>query len=204
MNHRKREKKSKNKSSSELFGEPDVAAPPSETSENRGTREITASVVRSAWAAAQEWTTAWKAGSSQLRTVVDGLEGLGTDSIPSSKVHEAAKGVHGALVKMRGSVAALAGLLEQLRKVEEIEKKKEGGGAPLFSTLTLHHMVLVLTSVHNDYECETRVKEAACQPLPSARSPEVLSSVFALWTHLTHLPQHHYPLKTLLRETQQL
>ncbi|XP_045125781.1 uncharacterized protein LOC123513034 [Portunus trituberculatus] len=181
-----------------------VAAPPSETSQNNGTREVTASVVRSAWAAAQEWTAAWKAGSSQLRTVVDGLEGLGTDSVPAHKVHEAAKGVHGALVKMRGSVAAMAGLLEQLRKLEEIEKKKEGGGAPLFSTLTLHHMVLVLTSVHNDYECETRMKEAACHPLPSACSPEALSSAYALWTHLTHLPPHHYPLKTLLRETQQL
>lgn len=77
-----------------------MAALPSETSENSGTREVTASVVRSAWAAAQEWTAAWKAGSSQLRTVVDGLEDLGTDSVPSNKVHEAAKGVHGALVKM--------------------------------------------------------------------------------------------------------
>ncbi|KAG0724056.1 Nuclear fragile X mental retardation-interacting protein 1 [Chionoecetes opilio] len=188
----------------EMIVEEDVAAGPHETSANRGTREVTAAVVRSAWAAAQEWTGAWKVGSSQLRTVVDGLEGLEAACAPEKTVHEAAKGVHAALVKMRGCLATLAGLLEELKKVEELEKKKEGGGAPLFSTLTLHHMVLILASVSSDYERETRVKEAACHPLPSARSPAALATSHALWTHLVYLPPQHYPLKTLLRETQQL
>ncbi|XP_050740395.1 uncharacterized protein LOC127010403 isoform X2 [Eriocheir sinensis] len=207
MSHRKRDKKSKNKSSTELFGEPDVAAPPCETTDSKAAREVTEAVVRSAWAAAQEWTVAWKVGSGHLKMVVDGLEGLEGDRVPEKAVHDAAKSVHGALVKMRGCVTTLQGLLQQLRKVEELEKKKEddgGGGGPLFSTLTLHHMVLVLASVCNDYEQETRIKEAACRPLPSIRSPEGLNSALALWTNLAYLPPHHFPLKTLLRETQQL
>lgn len=61
---------------------------------------MTEAVVRSAWAAAQEWTGAWKVGSGHLRTVVDGLEGLGGDGVPEKGVHDAANSVHAALVKM--------------------------------------------------------------------------------------------------------
>ena len=80
-----------------------MAAAPPVTTDNRGTREVTAAVVRSAWEATQEWTAAWKVGLGQLRMMVDGLEGLGLDSAPEKRIHEAAKKVYDALVKMVSS-----------------------------------------------------------------------------------------------------
>lgn len=85
-----------------------MAAPPCETTINKAAREVTGAVVRSAWAAAQEWTVAWKVGSSHLKTVVDGLEGLGGDGVPDKGVHDAAKSVHDALVKMVSSGSVIS------------------------------------------------------------------------------------------------
>lgn len=87
-----------------------MAAPPCETKDTKAAREVTEAVVRSAWAATQEWTVEWKAGSGFLKQVVDGLEGLEGDGVPEKTVHDAAKGVHTALEKMVSKVEALVDL----------------------------------------------------------------------------------------------
>lgn len=80
-----------------------MATPPSETKDSKAAREVTEAVVRSAWAAAQEWTGAWKVGSGHLKMVVDGLDSLEGDGVPGKVIHDAAKSVHDALVKMVSS-----------------------------------------------------------------------------------------------------
>lgn len=62
----------------------------------------------------------------------------------------------------------------------------------------------VLEQVYENYRYETDLKANACSPLPSIRCTDVLNTCVTLWTHHTQLHTHHFPLKLLLRETQQL
>lgn len=70
--------------------------------------------------------------------------------------------------------------------------------------LPSHQSVRVLEQVYENYWWETDVKAKACSPLPSSGCADVLNTCVTLWTHHTHLHTHHFPLKLLLRETQQL
>lgn len=64
--------------------------------------------------------------------------------------------------------------------------------------------VSVLESVCEDYRKETELKAGVCTPLPFTNSRDTLSTVITLWSHHAHVVTHQYPLKLLLRETQQL
>ncbi|KAK3857107.1 hypothetical protein Pcinc_036617 [Petrolisthes cinctipes] len=173
-----------------------------------GVRQVVSGVVRSAWSSAQEWTVAWREGTAQLKTVVAGLlkaDGKGEEGedghLPPS-VHQAADQLTLYIAKMRDCVRTLKDLVEQIQKVERMQC--EASTSPLFSTLSVHHMVCVLEQVYENYRCETDVKVGACTPLPTNRCPDILNTCVTLWTHHTHLHTHHFPLKLLLRETQQL
>ncbi|KAK8731036.1 hypothetical protein OTU49_007766 [Cherax quadricarinatus] len=103
---------------------------------------------------------------------------------------------------MKACVRTMDKLLEELQNLQRLQKSN--AEQPLFSSLTLQQMVSVMECVCDDYRKETEVKAGACTPLPSTSCPDTLNTLVTLWTHHTHVVTHQYPLKLLLRETQQL
>ncbi|XP_064102809.1 uncharacterized protein LOC135212977 [Macrobrachium nipponense] len=166
-------------------------------------RDIVASIVRDAWAKAQDWTVAWKTGKTQLKSVVESLINLPEDEQVEPLVHESALQLHTCITKMQACVSILNELLENLIKVEKLQTGKKCN-QPLFSTLTLHQMACVLESVCEDYRKETEIKAGLCTVLPHSHNVDTLNTALTLWTHHVHLVTHQFPLKSLLRETQQL
>ncbi|KAK7070851.1 hypothetical protein SK128_017181 [Halocaridina rubra] len=184
--------------------------PEREAKEGASVRDIVSSIVRSAWAKAQEWTVAWKAGSSHLKMVVETVINLKEDEEIAPVVHEAGLQLHSSINKMacisihfQTCVRSLEELLESLKRVQNLQSDHLLE-QPLFSTLTMHHMVSVLESVCGDYKRETEIKAGICSILPDTRNVDTLNTAITLWTHHVYLVTHQFPLKSLLRETQQM
>ncbi|CAL4066019.1 unnamed protein product, partial [Meganyctiphanes norvegica] len=102
---------------------------------------------------------------------------------------------------MCARVTTLADLVMQLERLQNCQSDAERD-EPMFSTLTLGHIVSVLSSVAEDYKQETSVKKGACAPLPSTRNVDTLNTAITIFSHHTYIETHLFKLKLLLRETQ--
>ncbi|XP_042865268.1 uncharacterized protein LOC122248935 [Penaeus japonicus] len=201
MSSSKRSSRDKKETTS-LFGEADVATLPRDDRTGLNQREIVSSIIRNAWSAAQKWTIARKAGGLELKRVADAVVNAGSQDELKPEIHQTALQLKSSVSKMQACVRILDDLLEEMKKLQNLYCKD--GDYPLFSTLTLGQMVSVLESVCEDYKKETEVKAGVCAPLPFTNSPDTLSTVITLWSHHAHVVTHQYPLKLMLRETQQL
>ncbi|XP_069986829.1 uncharacterized protein [Penaeus vannamei] len=180
----------------------DVATLPRNDRAGYNKREIISSIIRNAWSAAQKWTIARKAGGLELKKVADAVVSARGEDELKPEIHNAALQLKSSVSKMQQCVRILDDLLEEMKKLQKLYCKD--GDYPLFSTLTLEQMVSVLESVCEDYRKETELKAGVCTPLPFTNSRDTLSTVITLWSHHAHVVTHQYPLKLLLRETQQL